>query len=217
MRRHFLLFPLLLLCGGFLGAQEQDFFRLCRAGSAGDIAAALVNDAKVKDRDGLGLTPLMYAAEFNPYPSALLVLIGAGAGVEDRDPNGITPLMRASRNPNPGEATRVLLDKGAEVRDRDRFGKTALHWAAANCPLPSVLDLLLKAGGELDALDEEGRSPLMLAAKYNGTAAVAALLEAGARAALRDKAGKTAYDYARENKKPLSPEVLAALRKAAGR
>jgi ankyrin repeat protein len=193
---------------------QVDFWTFCKDGTAGDISAALVDNAKVQDRNARGMTPLMIAAEFNPNEGVVVVLLGVGAGLEDRDLNGATPLMWATMNPDASSVIRVMLDKGADPRARDRFGRTPLMWAALHTRSPGVVAALVEAGSEIDATDTEGRTALMLAAKYNASEVVAALLGAGADGAKKDRGGKSAYDYARENRTGLPGALLESLRKA---
>ena len=90
-------------------------------------------------------------------------------------------------------------------------------WAALHTRSPGTLSALVKAGSEIDAADAEGRTALMLAAKYNADAVVSSLLDAGADGARRDRGGKNAYDYARENRGGLPAPLLERLRRAEGR
>ncbi len=62
-----------------------------------------------------------------------------------------------------------------------------------------VIVLLLDWGARIDATDRDaGATPLMLAASLGRATAVALLLRRGANAALRDHAGRTALDRAKE-------------------
>ena len=212
----------LILIGllGFSGARgfaQVDFWTFCKEGTAGDISAALVDNAKVDDRNHRGMTPLMIAAEFNPNPGVIVVLLGVRARLEDRDLNGATALMWATMNPNAAAIIPIMLDSKAETRARDRFGRTPLMWSAIHCPSPGVVGALLDAGSEINAADGEGRTALMLAAKYNNGEVVAALLQGKADRARRDAQGRDAFDYARENKIQLPLSILAELRDAGGK
>ena len=83
---------------------------------------------------------------------------------------------------------------------RNRNGRTPMHYAAQSAS-PALVTALAQAGAELNAPDAKGGwTPLHLAAWFSTTpSVVAALLAAGADPAVRDKAGKTPWDYAREN------------------
>jgi ankyrin repeat protein len=62
-----------------------------------------------------------------------------------------------------------------------------------------VIALLLDCGARIDAAEgESGATPLMLAASLGRTNAVALLLRRGANPTLRDHAGHTALDRAKE-------------------
>ena len=65
-----------------------------------------------------------------------------------------------------------------------------LHWAARNGDLKSVQSLIA-AGCNVDARDADGRTALHLAVAGKHSAAMIALLEAGADPRRADRAGKT--------------------------
>mmetsp|Transcript_76791 Transcript_76791/g.150581 ORF Transcript_76791/g.150581 Transcript_76791/m.150581 type:complete len:195 (+) Transcript_76791:68-652(+) len=73
---------------------------------------------------GIGLTPLMYAAQ-GGYPEACEVLLSNGACANAEDEDGMRPLHFAATSGSE-EACRVLIAKGAEVAARDDDGRTAL-------------------------------------------------------------------------------------------
>jgi ankyrin repeat protein len=73
----------------------------------------------------------------------------------------------------------------------------------------AVVELLLDRGASIDAPDTEaGATPLHYAASWNRRPTVELLLKRGADATLRNKAGKTALDLARDNN---AGEALALL------
>ena len=80
----------------------NDFFELCRRGSSNALEAAIRGGAKVNSRNDEGATPLTLAAESNPNPEVILLLLKAGADVNTGDEEGDTPLHCAAlSNPNP--------------------------------------------------------------------------------------------------------------------
>jgi ankyrin repeat protein len=89
------------------------------------------------------MTPLQYAAKYNPSPAVLEVLeilLKAGADVNAKNTGGYTALHYASAN-NPSPAVlEVLLKAGADPRAVDNEGKTP-HAAAK----PENRDILWKA------------------------------------------------------------------------
>ena len=141
---------------------------------------------------GWDWTPLHLAAENNPDPEVVGVLLEAGADASARAYYGQTPLHLAARNDNPAGAA-LLLEAGADVNAREWMGRTPLHTAAAANENPAVIDLLLEAGADLQAVGNraeeyvriysplDGVTPLHEAAASNGNPeVVTALVQAGA-------------------------------------
>jgi ankyrin repeat protein len=94
------------------------------------------------------------------------------------------------------------LAKGARLEARGENGDSPLHDAALGGN-PEVITLLLDHGAAIDAPDgESGATPLMIAASLGRAGAVAILLRRGANPLLRDHAGHTALDRAREAQNP---------------
>lgn len=96
------------------------------------------------------------------------------------------------------ETARILVENGFNINKPTLAGSTYLHDAAL-AGAPKILDLFLDHGAEIDARDPEtGATPLIFAAAMARFSAVALLLRRGADPALRDRAGHTALDRARE-------------------
>jgi ankyrin repeat protein len=83
---------------------------------------------------------------------------------------------------------------------------------------PEAVTTLLEAGAEVNARDELAWTPLMIAAySSRNPEVIKALLDAGAATELKSDEGKTALDYARENKYLTNVEAFAeAYRKGSG-
>ncbi len=107
--------------------------------------------------------------------------------------------MKAALNGH-AEALNQLLLAGADVNASDKGGYTPLMLAASNNQAACVA-LLAAHGAALDHAEPSlGWTALIWAAKQGHRDAVQVLLTQGANPALIDKSGKTAADWARENR-----------------
>jgi len=126
------LFFMLVLLFCVMSLFGQSLFILAQTGTPEQVNAAINAGAKIDDRDGLGWTPLMYAAAFNKNPDVSTALVNAGAKIDDRDGLGWTPLMHAAAfNENP-EVITTLLNAGADAKAKSLGGKTAFDYAKNN-------------------------------------------------------------------------------------
>ena len=111
----------------------------------------------------------------------------------------------------------LLLDHGASLTARNASGGTALHDAALGGNA-EVVALLLDRGAEIDDQEHEsGATPLMMAASMGRVEVVTLLLKRGANRLLRDKAGHTAVERARDTENEEIVKLLAAGAPAKGR
>jgi ankyrin repeat protein len=124
-----------------------------------------------------------------------------------------------NRNPNP-EMITALIKAGGDVNERDKFGLTPLMLAAGNeNSTPEVITAIIKtesssskASVNINALDENGKTPLIEAAQKNSNPKVIiTLLQLGANTIVKDDSGKTAIDYARENRRLNDADTLQKL------
>ena len=93
-----------------------------------------------------------------------------------------------------------LVAEGAPIDEKDDEGYTALQYAAMWGDLEAT-KWLIENGADINTTDPWGSTPLMNAV-YNeaGVETVELLLKNGANKSLKDSEGKTAYDYAVENR-----------------
>jgi hypothetical protein len=101
---------------------------------------------------------------------------------------------------------RELVGRGADVRARNRRGAQPLHAAVMGAPgsagwdpvrQRAVIRYLVEAGADPDAAAAGGVTPLHRAVRNRCSAAVDALLRAGADPGLANHRGSTASDLAR--------------------
>ena len=157
-------------------AQTTDFFELVKTGTPQSVQAAINQGADVNARDRYGLTPLMFAAQYNQDSKVVATLLEAGANLNARNRYGwVSLLYAAASNRNP-EVVGVLLKAGAHINARDRYGLTPLMFAASSNQSAEVISTLLKAGAQVNAQDAAGLSPLMCAAASNQNPAVITIL-----------------------------------------
>jgi hypothetical protein len=104
------------------------------------------------------------------------------------------------------EIARRLVARGADVRARNRRGSEPLHAAVAGAPgatnwnptgQRAVIDYLVARGADPNATAAGGVTPLHRAVRNRCSAAVDALLRAGADPRLANDHGSTAADLAR--------------------
>jgi ankyrin repeat protein len=118
---------------------------------------------------------------------------------------GDTALHAAGFSYDP-EMARDLLARGADIRARNRRRAEPLHSAVMGVPGSAswnparqreVIVCLIEAGADPDAAAAGGITPLHRAVRNRCSAAVEALLRAGADPRLRNDRGSTASDLAR--------------------
>jgi ankyrin repeat protein len=122
-------------------------------------------------------------------------LIGRGVPIDALDPETrLTALLSAAAFGATGTVDQ-LLAKGASPQLKDASGGNALWYAAETDSTPSIVSLMLKRGLPVDGANLDGRTPLMHAAESCAGGNVRLLLEAGADARLKDRQGRTAFDF----------------------
>lgn len=135
------------------------------------------------------------------------LLLDGGFDAGEHTVGGGTYLHEAALKGQPA-VVELLLERGADANARDALGSTPLH-SAALAGSTEAIGALLERGAAIDAVEEEsGATPLMLAAALARTKAVAVLLRRGASAGLRDRAGRTALDRARQTDNRETVELL---------
>jgi hypothetical protein len=118
---------------------------------------------------------------------------------------GDTALHVAAATYDEPTATK-LVELGADANAANRRGATPLHYACDGVPDGSAWDpevqaaivtLLIASGANVNGSDKSGVAPLHRAVRTRCSAAVRALLDAGADASLPNHSGSTPLDLAR--------------------
>ena len=115
-------------------------------------------------------------ADPQKHRAAILALLKAGADIQETDKNGVTPLHHAVRFRN-AAAVQTLLMNGAAVNQVcKRSGSTALHRAVTSTGAPSTAGKVSQAKEIIELLLKYGADP-----------------------SIKNKRGKTAADYVKDD------------------
>ncbi len=194
---------------------------LSTAASLGNVRAVqmLIGEgADVNTKNDLNQTPLMRSAECRRF-DIMRRLIDAGALVNLQDNFGYSSLAHAVIGSS-RECVALLLDSGADATLTDQSGSTPLSLIAVfgerdadaiwKTPMSKMkelgekhlmLDAFVKKGVDINSKNASGETPLVHSISVMHNLALAKLFLAyGADMKIRDKYGKNALDYAKEQK-----------------
>ncbi len=160
--------------------------RLLDAGAGGDLVGPLVE------------------AAYRGQHEIVEHLLALGAPIDGTNDGGNTALVGAAWSGRDAVAE-ALLDRGADLA---ASGARALEFAA-NAGHAATVRLLVERGVPPDGRNAYGWTPLMAAAWQGHGAVVNCLLALGADRDIRDDAGKTALDWAREGNRQRIVALLA--------
>lgn len=174
----------------------------------GNVVAALLRLGRSLKESEKVAEETMESATMRGQTEIARILLDNGLDVNKPSANGSSYLSDAALK-GQKKVVQLLLDRGASVETRNPSGGTALHDAALGGDA-EVVALLLDRGADIDGLEtESGATPLMVAASMGRVEVVRLLLKRGANRALKDKAGHTALDRARDTG---SEEIVQLLR-----
>ena len=186
--------------------------KLMLAAKAGDLAQIenlLYSGAQLEAKDDEGWTALMYAARFQKNPDVTKLLLYKGANRTAKNKYGITALLLAAGYTENTEVLAAILEAYNANSDEVR---EAFAYGISNYNTPQVLEAFIKKNVPLN-IPYKGKTPLMVACETNkNTQIIEWLLKNGAsKYQTEASTGKTAYDYAKENKKLPHNEYYWAL------
>ena len=163
-------------------------------------AGAKVNVSGTNKQTPLHMTVIGYAKE-NIY-QIVSYLVEHGADINKKNFFGETPiatLLSYSSTEERYQCFLYLIEHGARVKRSGRYGSIIFEACSSN----NVKEIsFLFSNFEIDSNEkdkETGNTPLMEAAYFNSREAIEILLTHGADSRIKNKRGKTAYDYAIEN------------------
>ena len=164
--------------------------------SNGNVVAALLHSGQTLKESQHIAEETMESATLRGQTGIARLLLDNGLDVNKPTASGSRYLNDAALK-GQKKMVQLLLDHGASLMARNQSGGTALHDAALGGNA-EVVGLLLDRGAVIDDREREsGATPLMMAASMGRVDVVTLLLKRGANRLLKDKAGHTALDRAR--------------------
>jgi ankyrin repeat protein len=175
--------------------------------NASTVATVLRLGQKLKDSQRIA-EEAMESATLRGQTEIARILLENGLQVNQPSANGSSYLNDAALK-GQTKMVQLLLDHGALVTAQNQNGGTPLHDAALGGSA-GVVALLLDHGSGIDERElDSGATPLMMAASMGRLEVVKLLLQRGANRQLRDKAGHTALDRARDSENEEIVKLLA--------
>lgn len=169
-----------------------------RMGVAAVLMAAVAGPAAAQFSDTFNF--FKNVKKRDAYEAVKIIGEAGSAVVNLKDPDsGDTALVLVTRDRDLGWA-QLLLSKGADVNGKGKGGDTALL-IAAGLGWSDGARLFLGRGASVNAQNAAGETPLIRAVMIHDITTVRALTEAGANADKSDNTGKSARDYAADDRR----------------
>ena len=189
--------------------------RAAKNGNEWELNILLNSGADVNLTDDDGWTALMYAVRYSEALECVDALLDAGADVTRKNNYGASALVLAAcYNGNPQILNKLLT--GYKSSDKEVLRSLIFLLSEQNMSERqqlTKLQLFMDKAVPLNVL-YEGKTPLIYAAQYgNSTKVIQKLLDNQASISLKSTEGKTAFDYAMNNKNLAHDDAYWALNK----
>lgn len=187
--------------------------KAAEAGNNWELNALLKSGADVNQTDNDGWTALMYAVRYQQNISIVNSLIQAGANIKVKNKYNLSALMIASTyNSNPEIISKLLSYYSVSEKEvLQSFILLLSDNSSSEYSKIAKVEIFIKKSIPLNAF-YEGKTPLMYAAEFGtSTKLLKYLIDEGASTAIRSTEGKTAFDYAMNNKALIHDENFWSL------
>ena len=189
--------------------------RAAKEGNEWELKQLIESKANINLKDSDGWTALMYAVRYSGSLECVEKLIEAGADVTAKNNYGFSSLVFAAcYNGNPKILTKLL--EYYKASDKEVLKALVFLLSEQNISERqqlSKLQIFMDKAVPLNIL-YDGKTPLMYAAQYgNSTKILQVLLDNQSSVTMRSTDGKTAFDYAINNKNLAHDKTYWALNK----